>query len=330
MQRRELLALLGGAAVFPLAARAQGLREGPRRLGVLSISAAGEPVVEARPAALSEALAALGWEEGGNLRTEWRNGGSDTALIARFADELVALAPDVLLAIGTPCVAELKQRTTTIPIVFTVVTDPVGQGLVRGLSRPGGNVTGFTDYDGPMAGKWLGMLTQVTPPASRVTAIYNPATAPFADLMLRALEAAAASLAVALRQAPVADGPAIAATVASLAMERNAALLVLPDFFTFSNRASILAAAAKAGVPAVYWSRAFVDDGGLMSYGTDSNDLLRRAAGYIDRILKGAKAGELPVQNPTKFELAINLKTARALGVTIGPSLLATADEVIE
>jgi putative ABC transport system substrate-binding protein len=218
---------------------------------------------------------------------------------------LITARPGVLLAIGTPCVEALRQRTGTIPIVFTVVTDPVGQGMVKSLAHPGGNVTGFTDYDGPMAGKWLDVLTEIAPRLSRATVLYNPATAPFASLMLRTLERDARSLAVTLRNAPVRDPAGIAEVAASTAAERNAALLVLPDFFTISHRSAILTAATRANLPAVYWNSTFVADGGLMSYGTDNGDLVRRAADYIDRVLKGEKAGDLPVQNPTKFELSI-------------------------
>jgi putative ABC transport system substrate-binding protein len=329
VRRRQLFGILAGA-ILPLAARAQTSGAGMRRLGVLAVTAAGDPVAEERTAVLIEALAGLDWKEAGNLRIDWRNGGGDRKLIAEFADELVALAPDVLLAVGTPSVEELRRRTSTIPIVFAVVTDPVDQGFVASLAHPGGNITGFTDYDGPMAGKWLEMLTQITPPAARVAALYNPATAPFAHLMLRTMQDAAASLAVTVREAPVHDRAGIAAIIAALAAENSTALLVLPDFYTIANRAVIVAAAAQANLPAVYWNRAFVADGGLMSYGTDNDDLFRRAAAYVDRILRGDRPSELPVQNPTKFELTINLRAARTLGVTISPSLLATADEVIE
>ena len=279
---------------------------------------------------MKQTLAALGWREGANLHIDWRDGGSDLALIGRFADEMVAAAPDVLLAIGTPCVEELRRRTGTIPIVFAVVTDPVGQGFVASLAHPGGNITGFTDYEGPMAGKWLEMLTQITPPAAHVAVLYNPATAPFADLMLRAMQDAARSLAVTVRAVPLHDAAGIAPTIAALRTEKETALLVLADYFTLTNRASILASAAQANLPAVYWNRAFVDEGGLMAYGTDNSDIVRRAAAYIDRILKGERPVDLPVQNPTKFELVVNLKTARTLGVTIPATLVAIADEVIE
>lgn len=330
MRRREFLGLLAATAAVQLSARAQEARDRVRRLGVLAVSPPTDAAAQLRASTLTEALAARDWKDGANLRIDWRNGGGgDPALIARLAGELVASSPDVLLAIGSPCVEELRRRTSTIPIVFAVVTDPVSQGMVASLAHPGGNITGFTDYDGPMAGKWLDMLTEITPRPSRVAVLYNPATAPVGPLM-RTLEDDARSSGVTLRDAPVHDSGEIAFVLASVAADKVGAMLVLPDFFTLTNRTAILAAAAHAGLPAVYWNRMFVTDGGLMSYGTDNDDLVRRAADYIDRILKGAKAGELPIQNPTKFDLSINLRTARALGVTISPTLLATADEVID
>ncbi|MBW7972348.1 ABC transporter substrate-binding protein [Bradyrhizobium sp. BR 10289] len=317
MNRRDCLALLGTIAALPAPVLAQ---QPVRRLGVLSVIA-DEVIGQAR---LAEALAADDWKE--QLKIDWRSGAGDRARIAGFADELIALKPDVLLAIGTPSVEELCQRTNTIPIVFAVVTDPVSQGFVKNLAHPGGNLTGFTDYDGPLAGKWLEMLAQVTPKLSRVLVVYNPATAPFAPLMLRTIEDAARTLHVTVEPAPVDD----IASIAALASRRDGGVLVLPDFFTMANRAQLLAAIGEARVPAVFWSRLFVEEGGLMSYSTDSAEQLRRAASYIDRILKGAKAADLPVQNPTKFELAVNLKTAKALGVTLSPGLLAIANDVIE
>ena len=322
MNRRELLVGLGVAAALPLSAQAQPAAT--RRLGVLSVTSAGDAIGQTRSAALTDALAALGWKD--NLQIEWRNGGGDRAVIARMAGELVALNPDILLAVGTPPVEELRQRTETIPIVFAVVTDPVGQGFAQTLARPGGNITGFTDYDGPMAGKWLEMLAQIKPAVRHVVVVYNPATAPFAPLMLRTIEEAGRALGVSVEPAPVQDDVSIAA----LAQRKDAGLLVLPDFFTLANRARILAAVNAARLPSVYWSRAFVDDGGLMSYSTDSTEQLRRAASYLDRILRGAKPGDLPVQNPTQFELTINLKTARALGITIPAAMIALANDVIE
>lgn len=318
MDRRKLLALLGTITALPASVLAQ---QPPRRLGVLSTIAADEVIGQTR---LAEALATHGWKD--NLKIDWRSGAGDRVRIARLADELIALKPDVLLALGTPSVEELRQRTTTIPIVFAVVTDPVSQGFVKNLAHPGGNITGFTDYDGPLAGKWLEMLTQVTPKIARVFVVYNPATAPFAPLMLRTIEDAARTLHVTVEPAPVHD----AASIAALSQRKDAGLLVLPDFFTMANRVELLAVIKDARMPAVFWSRSFVEEGGLMSYSTDSAEQLRRAASYIDRILKGAQPADLPVQNPTKFELVINLKTARALGVTLPPGLLAIANDVIE
>ncbi|WP_456617395.1 ABC transporter substrate-binding protein [Bradyrhizobium sp. P5_C12] len=324
MNRREVLALLGTIAALPPAALAQS--NATRRLGVLTVTADDDAVGQTRSAILVEALAGHGWKEHGNLKVDWRSGGGDRARIARLADELIALKPDILLAVGTPSVEELRKRTATTPIVFAVVTDPVSQGFVQNLAHPGGNITGFTDYDGPLAGKWLEMLTQVTPRVARVFVVYNPATAPFAGIMLRTIEDAARTLGVAVEPATVHD----AASIAALASRKDGGFLILPDFFTMANRAHLLAAINEARVPAVYWSRTFVDEGGLMSYSTDSTEQLRRAASYIDRILKGALPADLPVQNPTKFELAINLKAAKALGVAVPASLLALANEVIE
>ncbi|MDH6263120.1 ABC transporter substrate-binding protein [Bradyrhizobium sp. BR13661] len=321
MNRRECLAFLGMTAMLSPAALAQS--DIVRRLGVLAVTAGDDVIGQAR---LAEALAAHGWKDQDNLRIDWRSGAGDRVTIARLADELIALKPDILLAIGTPSVEELRQRTTTIPIVFAVVTDPVSQGFVQNLAHPGGNITGFTDYDGPLAGKWLDLLMQITPKVSCVFVVYNPATAPFAPLMLHTIEDAARTLHVTVEPAPVRD----AASIAALAAHKDGGFLVLPDFFTIANRAQLLSAIAGARLPAVFWSRSFVDEGGLMSYSTDSAEQLRRAAGYVDRILKGAQAADLPVQNPTTFELVVNLKCARAMGVTIPASLLATAHDVIE
>ncbi|MGY4498792.1 putative ABC transport system substrate-binding protein [Bradyrhizobium sp. GM24.11] len=322
MNRRECLALLGTVTVLPASVLAQQPNT-TRRLGVLAVTAGDDVIGQVR---LAEALAAHGWKEQDNLRVDWRSGAGDRARIAQLADDLIALKPDILLALGTPSVEELRQRTMTIPIVFAVVTDPVSQGFVQNLAHPGGHITGFTDYDGPLAGKWLEMLAQVTPKVSCVFVVYNPATAPFAALMLRTVEDAARTLGVTVEPAPVHD----AASLAALASHRDGGFLVLPDFFTMANRTPLLAAIAQARAPAMFWSRIFVDEGGLMSYSTDSAEQLRRAASYIDRILRGAQPADLPVQNPTKLELVINLKAAKALGVTVPASLIATAHDVVE
>jgi len=329
--RRTFLAGIA-AAVAPrtLAAQAQP-RDGMRRLGVLMGQPASDPEVQARAAALVQGLGALNWREGGNLRIDWRWASGDPALFERYAAELVALGPEVLLAgSSSPAVKALRQQTSTIPIVFVSVIDPVGQGFVESLARPGGTITGFSLYDPPMAGKWLGMLTQIAPPVARVAVLFNPATTPYAGLMMRAIAEAAPSLAVAVRAAPVRDDAEIEARMAGLAHEERGGLLVLPGNFTFVHREAIVAIAARHRLPAIYPFRFFTAAGGLMSYGIEQEDLFRRAADYVDRLLKGAKPADLPVQNPTKFEMVINLKTAKALGVTFPPSLLAAADEVIE
>jgi putative ABC transport system substrate-binding protein len=236
----------------------------------------------------------------------------------------------VLVVWGSPGVAALRRQNSTIPIVLVRVTDPVGQGFVESLARPGGNITGFTDYDPPMAGKWLRMLTQIIPPVARVAVLFNPTTAPFAGMMLRVIEESAPSLAVAVRAAPCHDDSEIEAMMTGLAREERAGLLVLPENFVIVHRDAIITLAARYRLPAVYPYRFFIASGGLMSYGIDPNELFRRAASYVDRILKGTKPADMPVQNPEKFELVINLKTAQALGITVAPSLLGTADEVIE
>ena len=305
-------------------------RNAIRHLGVLQSLSSSDPLGQTRVATLVQALAARHWREGDNLRIDWRWAGGDPALFERYAAELVALDPDVLFSVSTSSVEALRRHTTTIPIVFAIITDPVGQGLVQSLARPGGNVTGFTDFEPPMAGKWLEMLTQITPAPARVAVLYNPPTAPFAPLMLHAIENAAPSFTTAIRVTPVHDDAELEATMTDLAREERSSLLVLENAFATVHRDAIVALAARYRLPAIYPVRSFVDHGGLMSYGTDNNDQYQHAADYLDRILKGDRPGDLPVQNPTKFELVINLKTAQTLGLTIAPTLLATADEVIE
>jgi putative ABC transport system substrate-binding protein len=236
----------------------------------------------------------------------------------------------VLLAQASPSVVALRRNSSTIPIVFTMVSDPVGHGFVANLAHPGGNVTGFSDFNALMASKWLEMLAQVTPPVARVAVMYNPETAPYAGLMMRAIEDAAPSFAIAVQSAPCHDVAEIQSTIAQLARGERGGLLVLTDFFTVVHREAILASAAQHRLPTVYFARSFTVAGGLMSYGIDYADLFLRSAAYIDRILKGASPRDLPVQQPTKFELVINLKTAKARGINLSTTLLATTDEVIE
>jgi putative tryptophan/tyrosine transport system substrate-binding protein len=329
MRRREFISLFGGAAfAWPLAARAQQ-PDRRRLIGVLMGALESDAAAQSRFAAFRGALAKLGWTEDGNLRIELR-WGADATLLTRYAAELVALGPEVLLADTTPSLEGLRRQTRTIPIVFVNVADPIGQGFVASLARPGGNITGFSAFDAPMASKWLGMLTQITPPVARVAVLFNPATAPFAGLMLHAIEEAAPSFAVAVRAASVNGDYEVETMMAGLAREEHGGVLVLPTVFTMTHRDAIITLAAKHRLPAAYPYPFFAAEGGLMSYGLDIVDQHRRAADDVDRILKGAKPGDLPVQLPTKFELVINLKTANALGLTVPQSMLLLADEVIE
>ena len=328
-RRTLLIGIASLLAQAPFAADAQPGRA-PRRLGVLMGALASQPQGQANAAALLQGLGAIGWTEGGNLRIDWRWAGSDSKLYEDYAAELVALAPDVILASNGPAVEALRRQTRTIPIVFATVSDPVAQGIVASLARPGGDITGFTVYDPLMADKWLELLTQITPPVAHIAVLYNPATAGVASLSLRALEQAAPAAAVAVRAAPCHDDAEIDATITALAQEQRGGVLVLGDAFTTLHRDAIVALAARHSLPAVYPFRTFVAAGGLMSYGIDQADAYRRSAAYVDRILKGAKPSDLPVQNPTKFELVVNLKTAKALGIAFPTSILATADDVIE
>ena len=326
MRRRAFITLLGSAAVWPLAARAQQSGR-KRRLGVL-IGVGGSDG-EARAAALVQGLSARGWHEGSN-HIDWRWAGGEIARYERYAAELVALGPDALLAQGSLPITLLRRHTGTIPIVFTIVADPLGQGFVESLARPGGNITGFSSFDPQMTGKWLEMLTQISPPVARAAVVFDPKTALYAGLMLREIEQAARSLAVAVRAAPCSDYAEVAALMAGLTHEERGGLLVLPGTFTDTHRPDIIVLAARYRVAAVYPTREFVVSGGMMSYGIDNIDVARRAAEYVDRVLRGANPADLPVQRPTKFELMINLRTAKALGFEVPPTLLAHADEVIE
>ena len=281
--------------------------------------------------ALMQGLNGLGWKPGVNLQVDWRWAAGDPALFERYAAELVALQPDALVAQGTPSVNALRPKAGTVPIVFTIVTDPVGQGLVASLAKPGGTITGFTDFDPSMAGKWMGLLSEIRPPVSRASVLFNPDTAPFAGTMVRAIEAAAPSFSIAVRQTPCRDDAGIESMMEELARDgRGGGLVVLPDLFNLVHRAIIIAAADRHRLSTIYFNRTFTTAGGLMSYGVDYADQFRRAASYVDRLLKGASAADLPVQQPDKFDLTINLRTARLRGVEIAPNLLAIADDVID
>ena len=329
MRRREFITLLGGAAAWPLAARAQQ-DEGMRRIGVLMASTADDSENQARMAAFLRGLAQLGWTDGRNVRiyTRWATTNADD--LRRHAAELAALAPDVLVAAtGTATAAPLLQATRTVPIVFVIVIDPVGAGFVASLARPGGNATGFTAFEYGVSGKWLELLKEVAPGVTRVAVLRDPAIASGIG-QFAAVQAVAPSLGVELSPVDTRDAPEIERAVTSFARSSSGGLIVTPSPLANRHRDLIIMLAARHRLPAVYAWRYYVTDGGLISYGPDSIDQYRRAAGYVDRILKGEKPADLPVQAPTKYELVINLKTAKALGLEVPPTLLARADEVIE
>ena len=329
MRRREFIALLGGATAWPLAARAQQ-PERMRRIGVLMSLAESDPEAQARVAAFRKGLQTLGWAEGRNVRIDIRWAASDAALMEQFAKELVALQPDLILSHNTPTTASWLQQTRSIPIVFVVVSDPVGSGFVASFPRPGGNATGFTNIEPTMAGKWLELLKEIAPSVARVAFLFNPATAPYAEYYLNPFKAAAASLALEIIAAPVRDASELEPAIATEARAPNGGLVVMTDSFLVAHSAEITSLAARYRLPAVYPFRFFVEHGGLLSYGNDLYDSFQRAATYADRILKGATPNELPVQAPVKFELVINLKTAKALGLDVPVSLQQLADVVIE
>jgi putative ABC transport system substrate-binding protein len=285
---------------------------------------------QANVAAFLMGLQKLGWTEGRNVAIEYRWAAAETDLVQQFAKELVALQPDLILTQNTPITAAVLQQTRTIPIIFANVSDPVGSGFVAGLPRPGGNVTGLIDIDASMAGKWLGLLKEVAPRVARVAFLFNPATAPFAEYYVTPFKAAAASFAVEAIAAPVRDTSELESVVAGQARESDGGLIVMPEAFMNVHRAEVTSLAAHYRLPAVYPRRFFAEVGGLLSYGNDQSDNFRRTATYADRILHGAKPNELPVEQPTKFELVTNLKTAKALGLTVSVHLQQIADEVIE
>ena len=330
MTRREFITLLGGATVaWPLAARAQQ-PDRMRRIGVLMAYVEGDSEGQAYLAAFREGLQKLGWTEGHNFRIDFRWAALDAELMQRFAKELVALQPDIILSNTTPTTTALLQQTRTIPIVFVLVADPVGSGFVASFPRPGGNATGFTNIEPTMPSKWLELFKEIAPRIARVAALFNPATARYAEYYLGPLKAAAASFAVEVSAAPAQDISEIETIIAAQAREPNGGLIVMPDSFTVAHRTEITLLAARYSLPALYPFRLFTELGGLLSYGNDLTDQFRRAATYANRILKGTKPSELPVEAPVKFELVINLKTAKALGLEVPPTLLARADEVIE
>jgi putative tryptophan/tyrosine transport system substrate-binding protein len=327
IRRREFIIRLGAAgAVWPLAARAQQ-PDRVRRVGVL-MGIADDFEGHARIAVFRQALQALGWSEGRNIQFIYRWSGGDVAHARQLAKELLDLRSDVILTNSTPVTVAVRDITRTTPTVFVQVSDPVGAGVVQSLARPRGNLTGFTNFDLSTAGKWLELLKRLAPNITRVAYLFNPNTAPL--LYAKAVETAAPLLSVKSIPAAVHNAVEIERALEQVARESDSALLVLPDLFNATNRQSIITLAARHRLPAVYPFRYFVTSGGLMSYGTELLDSYRQAASYIDRILRGERPGDLPVQQPTKFEFAINLQTARALGLEVPPQLLARADEVIE
>ena len=328
MKRREFITFLGGAAAWPLAARAQQ-GERMRRIGVLLSYAADDPVGQRRVLGFAQALAQSGWTDGRNVRIEIRWGAADPERIRRYAAELVALTPDVILVVGAPATGSLLQATRAVPIVFVNVPDPVGAGFVETLARPGGNATGFMNFEYGISGKWLELLKEIAPGVTRVAVLRDSALAAGSG-QLGAIQSVAPSFKVELRPIDVRDVGEIERALAAFARASNGGLIVTGSSLAVVHRDLIVTLAARHKLPAVYFQRVYVTDGGLISYGPDFIDQYRRAAGYIDRILKGEKPADLAVQAPTKYELVINLNTARALGLTVPPTLLARADEVIE
>jgi len=332
MRRREFVALIGGAtAMWPLASRAQQSGR-VARIGMLVGSSENDPEGQRWVDAFLGGLAQLGWKRGSNLQIDLRWAGADLDKMQKFAQELVGLKPDLIQTTTTPVTAAVLRATSTIPVVFSIVSDPLGSGFVQSFPHPGGNATGFVNIEASVGGKWLEILKNIAPRTSRVTIMFNPKTAPQSGFYMKSLEPAAASMGITLLVAPIGSGEQIEAAIVNLAKEANPGLIVAPDVFTYAEaqRTLIISLAAKYRIPTIYVFTLFVQNGGLVSYGVDNPDLLHRAAEYVDRILRGAKPQDLPVQLPTKFEFAINLKTAKALGLTVPMSLIATADVVIE
>jgi putative ABC transport system substrate-binding protein len=326
MRRRDFVTMLGGAVAWPLCVRAQQ-RDRVRRIGVLMPLDENDPRSKTFISAFTQALAGLGWTDGRNVRMDLRWGRGDTNRIRALAPELVGLQPDIILAGGTPATVALQRETQTIPIVFGTAGDPVASGIVPRLDRPSGNITGFFTNEATLAAKWLELLSEIAPGLERAAYMYSPDTVP---IFISSFETAARSLKVVPSIAPVRTEGEIEAAIVALGREPGGGLFVIGDVFMVAHRAPAITAAARNNVPAVYTHSVFVRDGGLLSYGTDHVDNWRRAATYIDRILRGAKPGDLPVQFPTKFEMVVNRKTAKALGLAVLAAILLRADEVID
>jgi putative tryptophan/tyrosine transport system substrate-binding protein len=330
MRRREFITLLGGAAVaWPVAARAQQ-SERVRHISLLLGIAENDPEARSRVKAFQQGLRDLGWVEGRNIRIDYRFAASDPSRIKEYVEELIRLTPDVIVGNSTPVVAALRQATSTIPIVFAVVNDPVGQGFISSLATPGGNITGFTFIEFSMVGKWIEMLKDVSLDLSQVALMFNPDTAPYYDVYLRSFESAPRSIPVNIKATPVRNVVEIEDVIARLGREPGAGLIAPADPFVVVQRDAIIRSAEKHRVPAIYTYRQFVLEGGLMSYGPDTADIFRRAGSYVDRILRGTNPADLPAQSPVKFELVVNLKVAKSIGLKVRDSFLLLADEVIE
>jgi putative tryptophan/tyrosine transport system substrate-binding protein len=328
MRRREFIPLLGGVVfALPVATRAQ---QSARLIGVLLGYAESDPAARSEVAAFRSGLSKLGWKEGSNLRIDIRWGAGDPDKIRTMARELVDLRPDVIVGQTTPVTDALARETRTIPIVFMTVSDPIASGFAANLARPGGNVTGFALFESALGGKWMELLKEIAPRTAHVALLFNPATAPPLEVYMSSIQAAASSFSIRVTDGAAHTSSEIESVIASQARDPGGGLVVMPDSSNTINRELITALAARYAVPAIYYSRVFAESGGLVSYGDDRAQLAQDAAGYVDRILRGAKPEDLPVQQPTKFEFVINLKAAKALGLTVPPSLVTGADEVIE
>jgi putative tryptophan/tyrosine transport system substrate-binding protein len=330
VRRRDFITSIGGAAaVWPLAARAQQPGVRIRRIGVLAVQAKDDPDMQARLDGFRHGLQRLGWVEGPNVHIDYRFADGREDRFQPLAKELVALKPELIFAQGTPSAATVQRESRTLPIVFVNVSDPIGSGFVASLARPGGNLTGVLQYEASITGKWLAMLKEISPTLVRAALVANPKTTPF-PYFQRAALALAPSLAIEVVASPVQDASDIERAIESFARVPNGGLVLPPDGTTGGHRDLIVGLAARHRLPAVYSMRAFVEDGGLMSYGADQADMFRQAAGYVDRILRGADPADLPVQVPVKYETILNLKTAKALDLAVPPGLLVAADKVIE
>ena len=330
MRRRAFIALLGGAAVAA-SGSAHAQQDRVRRIGVLMGYAEADSDTQARMAAFRNGLDQLGWKDGRNIQITFRFGVGEMDRVREFAKQLIDLNPDVIVCETTPTLKVLAQQTATLPIVFVSVADPLNNGYVADLAHPGGHITGFTNFEATMGGKWIELLKKIAPATTRIGVIFNPDTAPGGGgFFLKSVEASAPSLAATVISCPVHSDAEIESAIIDLGHEPGGGLIVMLDVFTAVHRPTIISQALANRVPTIFPWRFGATDGGLVSYGVDVADLHRRAAAYVDRILKGTKPADLPVQQPTKFELVINLKTAKALGIEVSPTLLATADEIIE